>query len=102
MINNSTAVMQRRALPSKGLDFFPTPPWATRAFLNEVLLSHFSPDCFSSVWEPAAGAGHMVHVLSETFQNVRASDVEDYGTGFEVGSFVGQGPDVIWGGAATG
>lgn len=90
-----TAVMASRALPSKGLDYFPTPPWATRAFLNEVLLAEFAPHCFGSVWEPAAGAGHMVHVLSEVFEKVRASDVEDYGADFEVGSYVGVGPDVI-------
>jgi hypothetical protein len=37
----------------------------------------------------------MVHVLSEFFGTVHASDVEDYGAGFEVGSYVGQGPDVV-------
>jgi hypothetical protein len=47
-----------------------------------------------SVWEPAAGEGHMAEVLMEYFQQVRASDVFDYGCGYEVGSFVGRGPDV--------
>ncbi|MCA0404877.1 MAG: SAM-dependent methyltransferase [Proteobacteria bacterium] len=37
----------------------------------------------------------MAHVLSEFFPKVRASDVEDYGCGFEVGSYIGAGPDVI-------
>lgn len=92
--NRSTAVMQRRAQPARGLDFFPTPPWATRAFLREVLEQEFAPHCFGSVWEPAAGAGHMSSVLAELFPRVRASDVEDYGVGFEVGSYVGVGPDV--------
>lgn len=95
MNNTSTAVMQRRAAPARGLDFFPTPPWATRAFLREVLFAEFASHCFGSVWEPAAGGGHMAHVLSEFFPKVRASDVEDYGAGFEVGSYVGVGPDVI-------
>jgi hypothetical protein len=94
MTNLSTAVMQRRALPAKGLDYFPTPPWATRAFLHDVLLQEFATFCFDSVWEPAAGQGHMAAVLGEVFPRVVASDVEDYGAGFEVGSFVGQGPDV--------
>lgn len=95
MSNLSTAVMQRRAAPARGLDYFPTPPWATRAFLKEVLEAEFASFCFGSAWEPAAGEGHMAHVLGELFGQVRASDVEDYGAGFEIGSFVGQGPDVI-------
>lgn len=94
-MNTSTAVMQRRAAPARGLDFFPTPPWATRAFLQDVLLQEFASHCFGSVWEPAAGAGHMAHVLGEVFPRVIASDVEDYGAGFEIGSFTGQGPDVV-------
>ncbi|OYW64672.1 MAG: hypothetical protein B7Z40_13570 [Bosea sp. 12-68-7] len=72
--NSSTAVMQRRSLPARGLDFFPTPPWATRAFLHEVLQAEFAALGLNSVWEPAAGAD---------------------GTGHAVGSFIGQGPDVI-------
>lgn len=90
----SMAVMQRRATPARGLDFFPTPPWATRAFLQEVLCAEFAAFCRQSVWEPAAGQGHMVHVLAEEFPRVVASDVEDYGAGFERGSFTGRGPDV--------
>jgi hypothetical protein len=90
----SSAVMQRRATPAKGLDYFPTPPWATRAFLHDVLQQEFASFCFGSVWEPAAGEGHMAHVLGELFPTVVASDVEDYGAGFEIGSFVGEGADV--------
>jgi hypothetical protein len=47
------------------------------------------------VWEPAAGEGHMSRVLAEFFQRTYASDVHDYGRGHFIGSFVGQGPDVI-------
>ena len=93
--NQSTAVMQRRSLPARGLDFFPTPPWATRAFLHEVLQAEFAAFGLNSVWEPAAGAGHMAEVLGEVFPRVHRSDVADYGTGHAVGSFIGQGPDVI-------
>lgn len=91
------SVMQARALPAKGLDFFPTPPWATRAFLKDVLLDSrlVNGRVGSSVWEPAAGQGHMAHVLGEVFPHVHASDVEDYGRGFEVGSYIGVGPDVM-------
>jgi hypothetical protein len=37
----------------------------------------------------------VAEVLMEYFQQVRASDVFDYGCGYEVGSFVGCGPDVV-------
>lgn len=53
-------------------DDFPTPPWATRA-LFEYVIGH-KPG--RSVWEPAAGRGHMVSVLKGEFQNVRATDIE--------------------------
>jgi hypothetical protein len=87
----STAVMARRHDPSDSLDFFPTPPWATRALLTEVLSVDFVR---KSVWEPAAGEGHMAEVLGERFGEVFASDVHDYGKGYAISSFVGQGPDV--------
>lgn len=32
--NTSSAVMQQRRVPRAGLDFFPTPPWATRALFE--------------------------------------------------------------------
>lgn len=86
-----TAVMAQRREPPDSLDFFPTPPWATRA-----LFAHVVPDAGGVAWEPAAGEGHMAEVLREQFDVVRASDVFDYGRpGHEVGSFVGEGPDVI-------
>jgi hypothetical protein len=90
-----TSVMARRLDPPDSLDFFPTPPWATRALCEHVLF----PDenqwpLSSSVWEPAAG-GHMAEVLREYFASVRASDVFDYDRGYEVGSFIGCGPDVL-------
>lgn len=80
------AVMAQRKDPLDSLDFFPTPPWSTRA------LFPFLPAVGTgSVWEPAAGAGHMAEVLKEHFPLVLASDVHDYGKGYEVGSFVGEG-----------
>jgi hypothetical protein len=90
-----TSVMARRLEPPDALDFFCTPPWATRALCKHVLFA--SGGSFPmplSAWEPAAGEGHMAEVLMEYFQQVRASDVFDYGCGYEVGSFVGCGPDV--------
>src|ERR1700686_5629894 len=90
-----TSVMAGRLEPPDALDFFCTPPWATRALCKHVLFA--SGGSFPmplSGWEPAAGEGHMAEVLMEYFQQVHASDVFDYGCGYEVGSFVGCGPDV--------
>lgn len=89
------AVMASRREVVDSLDFFPTPPWATRAFIYDVLLPRRMAREWMTLWEPAAGEGHMAHVLSETFERVYASDVHDYGAGFTIGSFVGQGADVI-------
>jgi hypothetical protein len=88
----SYAVMAERQNPKNKLAFFPTPPWATRALMTHVL----TPDDFEGcdVWEPAAGAGHMVGPLGEYFAKVHASDVHDYGMGYGRGSFVGAGADV--------
>ncbi len=79
------AVMNERIDPVDSLDFFPSPPWATRALMRHVLC-----DAHGSCWEPAAGEGHMAEVLRETFSEVHASDVHDYGRGYEVGSFIGE------------
>ncbi len=89
---SSTAVMSRRKEPTDSLDFFPTPPWATRALISRVFDWDVSTD---TAWEPAAGEGHMAEVLRESFRHVIASDVHDYGKGYAVGSFVGEGLDVI-------
>lgn len=83
--NRSTAVMQRRHKiePPRpddwkdSLDFYPTPLWGTRA-LCEWLTNN--PRCeLRTCWEPACGEGHMVRALRESFGQVAASDVFDYG-----------------------
>ncbi|HVK81972.1 MAG TPA: hypothetical protein VM915_15330 [Verrucomicrobiae bacterium] len=89
------AVMASRTEAPDSLDFFPTPPWATRALVECVLAPLGFDLGGSTVWEPAAGAGHMSNVLAEYARAVIASDVHDYGIGAEIGSFVGRGPDVI-------
>jgi hypothetical protein len=82
--NRSHAVMSQRAEPHDSLDFFPTPPWATRALCEHVLAPLVSPR-FSlpllSVWEPACGDGAMARPLGEYFGRVTASDVHTYGFG---------------------
>lgn len=86
----SRAVMARRREPPDSLDFFPTPPWATRALMECV--PGITPR--ADVWEPAAGQGHMADVLAEYFGYVHASDVHDYGCGDLIGTFVGIGADM--------
>lgn len=81
--NTSTAVMARRKEPHDSLDYFPTPPWATRA-----LLTHCVTVEGQSVWEPACGDGHMVRALSESAAGVIASDINDYGWGHIVHDFL--------------
>ncbi|GGE79242.1 SAM-dependent DNA methyltransferase [Stappia taiwanensis] len=81
-VRSSLAVMNRRHSPPAGLDFFPTPPWATRA-----LLVHCLPQLVKSMgalrkrgaWDPCCGAGHMSKVLGGFFWSVLESDVHPYG-----------------------
>ena len=76
--NTSSAVMQQRSEPHNSLDFFPTPPWATRALIEHVLKDSVSG---RSCWEPACGEGHMVRPLAEYFARVVGTDVHPYGYG---------------------
>lgn len=78
------AVMQRRASPPGELDFFPTPPWGTRAFLAHAVpvIDRFAPRAITptmSVWDPCCGEGHMSRVLTEWFAAVLETDVHPYG-----------------------
>jgi len=77
-------IAQNTCLPSsrKGLNYFPTPPWATRA-LCERLAARL-PIVLSglSVWEPACGAGYMARPLGEYFGKVHASDIVDHRASF--------------------
>lgn len=83
-----TAVMARRTEP-KGLDDFPTPPWATRALFEHVLpeLSILIGPSLCpngprpSGWDPSCGRGHMTMVLEEYCEPVFATDIFDYGAG---------------------
>lgn len=80
------AVQSRRVEPLNSLDHFPTPPWATRALCEWIAARY--PVAEQSVWEPAAGAGHMSRPLGELFGSVHSSDVHDYGVGAEIGDFL--------------
>jgi hypothetical protein len=82
--NTSHAVRAQRHEALDSLDDFPTPPWATRAFLGQVLdpwlratANAYLSDL--SAWEPACNRGYMARPLAERFAGVHASDIADYG-----------------------
>lgn len=75
-------------------DFYPTPVWAARA--GGELVKKLDPRA-RTAWEPACGAGHMVHGLRDYFDVVHASDAYAY-DGNAIRDFLvdGPGPDVDW------
>jgi hypothetical protein len=87
-----TAVMAKRREPPRALDYFPTPPWATRALFRYVL-PEVGTGPIGSVWEPACGEGHMAAVIEEfASAPVTASDVFDYGYGLAPLDFLHYSP----------
>jgi hypothetical protein len=78
-VNGARAIMAGRREPDDSLDYFPTPPWATRALLEDVL-PHLGVDPFKlgRVWEPACGEGHISGVLAEYGCESTATDIFDY------------------------
>jgi hypothetical protein len=74
--NRSPAVMAQRIEAPDSLDFFPTPPFATRALLEHIVIGrlwHREALKSQSCWEPACGLGHMSRPLAEYFGSVRSS-----------------------------
>jgi hypothetical protein len=77
----STSVMAQRREPPDALDYFPTPPWATRALFRHVLPA-IGVNAIGNVWEPGCGGGLMAEVIEEFAAGyVVASDTFDYGHG---------------------
>jgi hypothetical protein len=79
------AIMASRLAPDDDTDFFPTPPWGARA--GAEIIRRIDPAA-RTVWEPACGAGHMVHGLSDYFERVYASDAYDYQWGHRLFDFI--------------
>lgn len=87
--HDSPAVMARRKEPHDSLDDFPTPPWAARALIEEVIYPYFEFQAgfdatitarhLGTCWEPACNRGYMADALRPYFQYVAATDVHDYG-----------------------
>ncbi|CAL4866693.1 hypothetical protein MMA231_00937 [Asticcacaulis sp. MM231] len=77
-----------RALYKK-LNYFPTPPWATRALITTLPDDLFA-DVVGEVFalDPCAGRCHMVDVVREFGFNVTASDIHDHGMGYAVQDFL--------------
>lgn len=88
MQNRSHAVMSQRTEANDSPDDFPTPPWATRALLEHVVVNRTALSKQACL-EPACGAGHMAKVLNEYFAKVECSDAFDYGYG-RVQDFIAQ------------
>lgn len=78
--NTSSAVMQQRIDHTDKLNFFPTPPWATRA-LCRWIEEHVGSIGNLTCLEPACGQGHMARPLAEFFAGVDAADLVDRGYG---------------------
>lgn len=74
------SIMANREQSKESLDFAPTPPFATRALLRDVL-PHLGIDTanLGLIAEPACGEGHMSAVLLDHGHQVRATDIADYG-----------------------
>lgn len=79
---------QNRNSPADGREDFPTPKWATRAFIEHCLPGQPKDLKDLAVWEPCANRGYMVDVLREYFGNVVGSDLHDYGAGFPLIDFL--------------
>lgn len=82
-----SAVMQSRRSPIDGLDYFPTPPWGTRALTELVLKGYGIPVADQVAEEPSCGEGDMALPLAEAFRRVHASDIYPYGHG-EIGDYL--------------
>lgn len=92
--NMSSAVMQQRSEPRDSLDDFPTPPWATRALLEHVLIPAFGNQFRGqTVVEPSCNRGFMARPLAEYFGRVVSTDVHHYGWSGQdhVGDFLLEG-----------
>jgi len=91
-VNGARSIMGSRQEPDDSLDYFPTPPWATRALMEVVWPVAVPSGTRYSAWEPACGEGHIAEVLHEYFDLVIATDVHDYGYGQAPLDFLGEVP----------
>ena len=84
--DNAAVMGRRHADYEKGLDYYPTPQFATRAVCDFLAARHVIGG--QVVREPAAGGGHMADVLAEYFGDVLASDCKEYGRYYERANYL--------------
>src|SRR6185312_13067495 len=96
MPSGGLAIAHNRVEPGNSLDFFPTPPWATRALFEHVFvhLGRKGHCQYQRAWEPACGKGHMAEPLTEYFREVHATDIADYGYGIYGVDFLDEHPEM--------
>lgn len=83
------SIMGDRQEPDDSLDYFPTPPWATRALMERVLPRAWGAEPKGYIArDPACGEGHISEVLKEYFGKVYAEDIHDYGAGSLIFDFL--------------
>lgn len=75
--NRSAAVMAQRVEPHDSLDFFPTPPWAGRAFCEALAARGWDLSLFSAR-DPACGTGDLAVGLRDHFRSVQLADIHDH------------------------
>lgn len=68
----------KHSMADRGLDFYSTPPQATRALIRAEQLPH-------GLWEPHCGHGAIVEELLDAGHAVLATDVEDRGYPHQTG-----------------
>ena len=73
-LNGGFKPTTKRFADINGADFFPTPPWATHALVDN---ERFEGD----IWECACGDGAMAEVLRKTGNKIFSSDLYDRGYG---------------------
>lgn len=73
-LNGAFKPTMKRSADLDGPDFFPTPPWATFALIDN---EKFEDD----IWECACGDGAMSRVLEQTGLPVRSTDLYERGYG---------------------
>lgn len=97
-LNGGRSIAPGRAEAIDSLDYFPTPPWATRALFEHVL-THLKVPHVRSAWDPACGEGHMAEAMrSYVTGPVHASDIHGYGYG-EIADYLTDreaAPQVDW------
>ena len=65
--------------PRDSRDWYPTPPWGTRALIEHVFKPLGLHDQQNLIWEPACGALDMAAPLQEYYFTVGVSDIEPLG-----------------------